>query len=111
MSWIYDAMVVPVLTHGAALWWTGTTRAGARSTLDKLQRLACLCITGSMKTAPTRALEALVGLKSLTGRVRLEAARTAMRLTDACLWRASGSPQGHACLWRELLRSYEALQL
>ncbi|XP_060524731.1 uncharacterized protein LOC132701080 [Cylas formicarius] len=87
MQWIYGTMVVPMLTHGAVAWWPGTRRAGARLVLDRLQRLACLCITGAMRTAPTRALEALVGLPSLADRVQMEAARTAVRLASCGLWR------------------------
>ncbi|XP_060520821.1 uncharacterized protein LOC132698645 [Cylas formicarius] len=71
----------------AVAWWSGPKRAAARILLDKLQRLTCLCITGAMKMAPTRTLEALVGVPSLADRVRVEAVRTAVRLASCGLWR------------------------
>lgn len=56
--------------------------------LQKLRRLACvIAITGCMRTAPTAALEALIGLTPLHLYVQQEAAATAHRLWVSKLWK------------------------
>jgi len=54
--------------------------AKSRALLEKVQRLVCVCITGAMKTTPTRALEQLCGLGPLHLFIPKEAARAAHRL-------------------------------
>ena len=48
--------------------------------LNKVQRMACLGITGAMKTCPTAAMEALLGLTPLHLHIKKEAAAAALRM-------------------------------
>jgi hypothetical protein len=47
-----------LVTHAATVWWP------SKAELNDLQRTACLGITGAMRTAPTAAVEVLLGLPS-----------------------------------------------
>jgi len=54
-----------MITYGAIVWSGAMDTAKSRALLDRVQRLVCVCITGAMKTAPTKALERLCGLEPL----------------------------------------------
>jgi hypothetical protein len=58
-------IIRPILTYGATVWWMRVNYNLSRRELNKLQRLACLAITGVMKTTPTAAMEVLLGLPPL----------------------------------------------
>lgn len=63
--WIYTAIVRPMLTYGSLIWWQGAKTTLAKRTLNHIQRVACLTITGASNTTPQLALEALLNLPSL----------------------------------------------
>jgi ribonuclease HI len=65
LRWLYNMVVKPVVTYAALVWWPKTQQSTAIKRLGKLQRLACLGITGAMKTTPTAAMEVLLGLPPL----------------------------------------------
>jgi len=48
------------------VWWPRVKNV-RRMELSKVQRLACLAITGSMKTTPTAVIEVLLGLPPSSG--------------------------------------------
>lgn len=54
-----------------------------QNTLYKLQRLACVSITGAMRTSPTAALEAILDLTPLHTIVERDADKALHRLTSA----------------------------
>jgi hypothetical protein len=60
--WIYTAVVRPIVTYAAAIWWPRVKLKTSRAELSKLQRMACLGITGAVRSAPTAAMEVLLGL-------------------------------------------------
>jgi hypothetical protein len=70
--WIY-AVVRPIITYAAAIWWPRVKFKTSQAELGKLQRMACLGITGAMRTAPTAAMEVLLGLSPLYLQVEVEA--------------------------------------
>lgn len=47
--WIYTAVVRPILCHGCVVWWPPVEVQWSKKRLDKLQRVACLCMTGVKK--------------------------------------------------------------
>jgi hypothetical protein len=51
-----------VVTYVATVWWTRIKFKTSKVELSKLQRMACLGITGAMKTAPMAPTEVLIGL-------------------------------------------------
>jgi ribonuclease HI len=61
-----------------------------------VQRLACLGITGAMRTTPTAALNVILSLPSLPTYVRREAMATYLRMRDGGAWQSKGTAVGHA---------------
>jgi hypothetical protein len=64
VHWLYIAIVRPTITFASLVWWPGCQKASAKK-LSKVQRLACLGITGTSRTTPTGATETLAGLPLL----------------------------------------------
>ncbi|GJQ80110.1 hypothetical protein Trydic_g12302 [Trypoxylus dichotomus] len=54
------SIVRPTATYGAITWFQKVTQVPTRNTLNKLQRLAYVCITGAMRTWPIAALEVIL---------------------------------------------------
>jgi hypothetical protein len=46
LHWIYIMIIRHILTYGATVWWTRVNCNVSSRKLNKLQRLACLAITG-----------------------------------------------------------------
>ncbi|CAH2108833.1 unnamed protein product [Euphydryas editha] len=91
--WLYTAVIRPIICYGAVVWWPRTKLITARNKLQSFQRLACLAITGAMRTTPTAALEVMLNLPALHLFIRQEAASTAVRLKTLHLWKGDLSPQ------------------
>jgi hypothetical protein len=62
-----------MITYAAMIWWPRLKYTTSQAKLSKLQRLACLGITGTMRTAPTAAIEVLLGLPPLHFKTEAEA--------------------------------------
>ncbi|GJQ80034.1 hypothetical protein Trydic_g5013 [Trypoxylus dichotomus] len=62
LRWLYISIARPTITDGAITWFQKVTQAMTRNTIDKLQRIACVCITGAMRTCPTAAMEVILDL-------------------------------------------------
>ena len=78
LRWLYTTVVQPSLTYGAVAWGGRVQLSTTKKQLSTLQRLACLTITGAMRTAPTAALEVLLELTPL--HIVIEQSRTATLL-------------------------------
>jgi hypothetical protein len=66
--WIYTVAVRPIVTYAATIWWPRVKLKTHQVELSKLQRMAYLGITEAMRTAPTAptaAMEVLLGLPPL----------------------------------------------
>jgi hypothetical protein len=60
---LYCACVLPIATYGSRLWlYDGVAMKGPLDSLCKMQRCACLWITGAFKTSPMGAAERLAGM-------------------------------------------------
>ena len=46
-----------MIAYAAVVWWTRDTYSTVAKRLEQIQRLACLYITGAIRTTPTAALE------------------------------------------------------
>ena len=86
VHWLYVAIVRPSVTFASLVWWPGCQTASAKKKLSKIQRLACLGITGAMCTTPTTTMEALICLPPLELVVQREARSTAHRLWSLGCW-------------------------
>jgi ribonuclease HI len=78
--WMYTAITRPIITYAAIVWWRNCDKSNVRNKLTRLQRLACLNITGAMSTTPTAALEVLLNLAPLHIKIEEEAKMAALRL-------------------------------
>jgi hypothetical protein len=56
---------ISIITYAATVWWPRVKFKISKAELSKLQRMTCLGITGAMRTAPTAAIEVLLGLLPL----------------------------------------------
>ena len=77
--WCYQTIVIPRITYASVVWWSKAQQITAQQKLQKVQRLICLSITGSMKTCPTAAMELILGLPPLHLQIREEATKGAIR--------------------------------
>jgi len=83
----------------------GCQTASTKSKLGKVQRLACLGITGPFHTTPTGAMEALVGLPPLDQVIQGEARSAAHHLWSLGCWSYLHPQQGHSCILTRLQES------
>jgi hypothetical protein len=67
--WIYNQILIPKLTYGCVTWWRTRVTQFANK-LNKLQRMIELTISDSLKSTPTAALNAALGLPPLEIRLR-----------------------------------------
>ncbi|CAA9998748.1 unnamed protein product [Nesidiocoris tenuis] len=63
--WLYTAVVRPIVSYAALVWWRATNQQTVQAQLGTLQRQACLGITGAIRTCPTASMEVLLGLPPL----------------------------------------------
>jgi len=94
VHWIYTAIVKPVLTYGAVVWWTSMDKITLVRKMERVQRLAALSITGALKTTPTKALETILHLPPIDLEVAYAAKMAALRLTTSGKW--VGRVYGHS---------------
>lgn len=71
---LYISLVRPVLCFGCVAWWKRADLACSKSSLQSLQRLACIGITGAFRTTPTAALEVILNLPPLDIFIKEQAA-------------------------------------
>lgn len=80
IHWIYTVIVRPRVVYAALVWWPKTKQSTAQKKLEKLQRLACMAMTGAMRSTPSKALEAVLYKLPLHQHVQMEAEKNALRL-------------------------------
>ena len=76
-------IIILLLTNGMSVikWlWPGCQTARAKGELSRVQRLACLGITGALRTTPSNAVEAQIFLLTLEFVVHIEAMSDTHRL-------------------------------
>ena len=78
--WLYTAVIRPMVTYAAVVWWPHADQQGAGKQLEYIQQLACLYITGAVRTAPTSALEIIVGIVPLPIYIKQEAMLVCYRM-------------------------------
>ena len=75
--WIYSSLIRPIVLYGASVWWHRASTQFAITRLNKLQRLVCLAMCGVMRSCPTAAMEAILGLTPLHIFIKRSAAKCA----------------------------------
>jgi len=82
------------------VWWTRVDYSTVDKQLEHIQRIACLYITGAIRTTPTSALEVITGLTPLAICLKQEAMTACFRLRVNKQWKQISC--GHARINREL---------
>lgn len=103
--WIYTAVVRPIICHGSVVWWTRVDVKWSKKRLDKVQRLACLCISGVKNTIATLALETLLDLPPLNLFIKSAAFNASVNIEIEGSWLPS-TGKGHATI-KELINAPE----
>ena len=78
--WMYTAVIRPMITYAAVVWWPRVDKITAGKKLEHIQQLACLHITSAVRTTPTAALGTIIGLTPLPIFVKQEAMIACYRL-------------------------------
>jgi len=65
VRWLYTRVIRPSILHDALVWWFEVMQITTKTQLDRIQRMACQAITGTMKLTPTAAMEILLNLTLL----------------------------------------------
>jgi hypothetical protein len=73
--------------YGSMVWWQRVRYNVSKTELSKLQRLACLAITGAIHMTPTAGMEVLLGLQPLHVATEAGAQPGAYRLMCTQQWR------------------------
>jgi hypothetical protein len=94
IHWMYTAIIRPIVTYGALIWWEAMEKELNRKNLTKVQRLAALGITGVKNNTAQAALETILNLQPLEWYVKRLAAKGALRLRESNLWKPTN--YGHS---------------
>ena len=63
--WMYIIMVRQIVSYASLMWWPRIKKKVCVNEPTKLQRMACIGITGAFRTSPTAALEVVIDLTPL----------------------------------------------
>jgi hypothetical protein len=80
LHWLYTRVIRPFIFHAALVWWPKVKQKSTKNQLGRIQRMACLAITGAMKSTPTAAMEVLLNLPLLDILIMAEARMALYRL-------------------------------
>jgi hypothetical protein len=58
-------VIRPSIYYGALVWWPKAMQQTTKTQLGRIQRMACLAVTGAMRSTPTAAMEVLLDLNPL----------------------------------------------
>ena len=106
--WLYASVIRPTVTFASLVWWSGCQVVRIKKKLCSL-RLACLVITGAMRTTPTSAMEVLLCLPPLDLVVMSEARSVVHRLWGLGCWSYLHPSRGHSCVLTRLQQSDPSL--
>lgn len=83
-----------IITYATVMWWLRLKYKSSRAKLCKLQRLACLGITGAMQTAPRAAVVALLSHPPLCLKMETEAQAGISGLICNEQWKSTSTYKG-----------------
>ena len=98
--WIFTAVVRPILSYGASVWWNALLTANNCKKLEHIPRCVCIGITGALRSTSTESLLNILSIQPMRLYTQLIAARTAIRLSSLSLWKTK--PYGHSNILNQL---------
>jgi len=102
VHWLYVAIIRTSVNFASLVWWPGCQTASAKRKLSRVQRLACLGITGAMRTTATNTVEVPICLPPLDLVVQSEARSAAHRLWSLGCWSYLHPNRGHSSIFTRL---------
>lgn len=100
VHWMYTSIVRPILTYGCIVWWPAVDKVTYFKKLKKVQRLACIGITGSLRTTPTASLEVMLNILPIDLFCKATAAKSALRLKESGCFRTRN--YGHSTIFNNI---------
>ena len=97
-----------ILCYGSIIWSHTAAIASVAKDLTKVQRLACLSITGASTSTPTAALEVLLLIEPIDLFVKQEVEQ---RLYEGGQWLAEGRKVGHTGIHDSLVRDFREVSM
>ncbi|KAI5731976.1 hypothetical protein M8J77_019254 [Diaphorina citri] len=94
VHWMYTMITRPLITYGALV-WPKIEQVTAKAKLNRIQRQACLGITGAMSTTPSLALDAILDLPPLDIYIKGMARAASYRLECNKTWKPKNPQLGH----------------
>jgi hypothetical protein len=95
-----------IFTYATIVWWPRVKFKTSKAELSKLQTMACLGITGAMITAPTAAMEVLLGLLPLHLQLEAEAKTGIYRLYCNNQWKHKSEGSGYAYINQDMKKTH-----
>jgi ribonuclease HI len=80
--WLYEGVIIPMLTYGSAVWGHAAQKVTIRKKLSSLQRIGLTAITFVPKGTPTMGMELIYDLPPLHLRIQECALGTFLRLGE-----------------------------
>ena len=96
MNFIYRIFVRSYISYASVVWWAKVHQKNIATSLLSLQILACIGITGAIRTALTAALEVCLGLHPLPYFIEAKPLCAAVCLQRTEMWRTSDLNYGHS---------------
>jgi hypothetical protein len=102
--WIYTTVVRPIVTYATTTWSPRVKLKTSQAELNGLQRMACLGNTGATRTAPTAAMEVLLGTPPPPLHLQMEAETRTGNYRLSCNEQRKPKSEGfgHAYITRDI---------
>jgi hypothetical protein len=94
--WIYTMVARVMVAYAATVWWPRIKFKTGRAKLSKLQRMACLGITGAIREVRTAGIEVLLGFPAPHLQLEAEATARIYRLYCSNQWKPQSEGSGYA---------------
>ena len=105
VRWLYISVIGPTITFASLMWWPSCQSARVKKKLRSIQRIACLGITGTMRTTPTGATKTRLCLPSLELEVLSATRSAAHRLWSQRCWSYLHPNRGYSSVLTRLQQS------
>jgi hypothetical protein len=101
VPWLYTRVITPSILH-ALVWWPKVKQKTTKIQLGTTQGMACLAITGAMKSNPTAPMEVLLNLTPLDLLIMAEARMALYRLHILRQLSVPNTVSGLLTIWKNV---------